>query len=142
MVAIFSCRFYLVSNMSFYLFVLCIIIAIYLNETISVCKVPLGDAASSSQSPWRAQFVHVLHAAELNPRMPPADKQEPRCVCLSHIQMFNIVRTQEDSVCWAASSSAVLLHLSSASMQPPPPPTLMPLPQCSRLRKLPLLFSQ
>lgn len=31
-VAIFRCRFYLVSNMSFYLFVLCIIIAIYLNK--------------------------------------------------------------------------------------------------------------
>lgn len=61
------------------LFVLyCVLLELFnLIKTISVCKVPLGDVMSSSQSPWRAQFVHVLHAAELNPRMPPADKQEP-----------------------------------------------------------------
>lgn len=57
------------------------------------CNIPLGDKASSSQTPLRTQFVHLLCAAELKPLMSPADTQEDN-VCISgRIQMLNVVRT-------------------------------------------------
>lgn len=97
--AVTFCLFYLVSL----LLVLCHFTVIHPKKPkpkLFASNVPLCEATSSSQTPVRSHFVHLLCAAELKPLMSPADTQEDSCVCFGCIiQML----PEHRGLCWLAS---------------------------------------